>query len=443
MTLQTVETALAHFRAGKMIIIVDDEERENEGDLAIAAECVTPEAINFMATQGRGLICVALAPALVDRLQLPLMVPPAENRSGFGTNFTVSVEARDGVTTGISAYDRARTVAVLVDPTSRPEDIVMPGHIFPLRARVGGVLERRGQTEAGVDLARLAGLAPAAVICEVMASDGTMARGKELTEFAAQHGFPIVSVAALARYRRHQEGNGEPNTDDHRTATIASVATAGLPTGYGNFCLTVYRDEQQQEHVVLRAEPPPAATQESTVRNGAARNGKQSGEYAPLNRVPLVRLHSECATGDILGSLRCDCGDQLQTAMARIGQEGGLLLYLRQEGRGIGLANKIRAYALQDEGLDTVEANVALGFPADSRDYSVAAAMLRKQGVEAVRLLTNNPHKVSALQQQGIKVVERVPLEVGVRAENVDYLRTKAEKLKHFLTISDKEIHRG
>lgn len=406
--LATVEEVLADFQAGKFVIIVDDEDRENEGDLAIAAEYAMPDAINFMAREGRGLICVAMAGPLVDRLRLPLMVPPAQNRSGFGTNFTLSVEARTGVTTGISAHDRARTIAVLIDPASTAADIVTPGHMFPLRAQEGGVLVRRGQTEASVDLARLAGLTPAAVICEVMATDGTMARRPELEALAAQHGLKIISVQALIDYRRQL---GKSAVEPLPSPTpVMRVDAAHLPTHYGEFQVVAYLDAQRQEHLVLQ-------------------HGQRTGA------APLVRIHSECATGDLLGSLRCDCGDQLQAALQRIGAEPyGLLLYLRQEGRGIGLANKIRAYALQDQGLDTVEANLALGFPADGRDFGIAAAMLRDLGVARVRLLTNNPQKAAVLITHGIQVKELVPHEVGARPENYAYRRAKAEKLAHRLS---------
>lgn len=399
MSLATIEEAIADFQAGKFVIIVDDETRENEGDLAIAAQFADPAAINFMACQGRGLICIAMTGQMLDRLDIPLMVPPDQNRSGFGTKFTISVEARKGVTTGISAHDRARTVQVLIDPASTADDIAMPGHMFPLRACNNGVLERRGQTEAGVDLARLAGLTPAAVICEVMAEDGTMARLPTLMEFAAERDIKIISVEALANYRRRQEA----------WMQVFPIQTALLPTLYGQFQATVYLDLNKQEHLLLR--------------------------LGDINsRSPLVRLHSECLTGDSLGSLRCDCGDQLQTALERIATEGcGILIYLRQEGRGIGLANKIRAYALQDQGLDTVEANRCLGFPADARSYAIAAAMLRDQGVNAIRLMTNNPRKITDLEANQIRVLERVPHQMAIRAENQHYLQTKAQKLGHLL----------
>jgi 3,4-dihydroxy 2-butanone 4-phosphate synthase / GTP cyclohydrolase II len=419
-TLATVAEAIADFRQGKFLIVVDDEDRENEGDLVIAADFATPEAINFMACEGRGLICIAMSGDLIDRLALPMMVPPEANNSGFGTAFTISVEARTGVTTGISAYDRARTVRVLIHPYSTPDDLVRPGHLFPLRAHDGGVLERRGQTEAGVDLARLAGLTPAAVICEIMAPDGTMARLPLLQRFGARQDIKVISVAALADYRRRTEiaqeeqkvaagGRHEPVAPGP-TGTVQRVATAALPTAYGRFQVTAYRDRQQEEHLLI-----------------------QMGDLC-AGGPPLVRLHSECLTGDVLGSLRCDCGLQLQLALLRIAEEGrGALLYLRQEGRGIGLANKIRAYALQDEGLDTVEANTHLNFPADARTYSVAAAMLDQVGVAAVRLMTNNPQKVKSLVACGIEVVERKPHLTGTQKENQHYLRTKAIKLGHIL----------
>jgi 3,4-dihydroxy 2-butanone 4-phosphate synthase / GTP cyclohydrolase II len=416
MPFATIETAITAFKAGRFVIIVDDADRENEGDLAIAADFVTPQAINFMAKEGRGLICLALTGPMLDRLELPLMVPPEANRSGFGTNFTVSVEARHGVTTGISAHDRARTVQVLIDPQSSRADIATPGHMFPLRAHPDGVLGRRGQTEASVDLARLAGLTPAAVICEIMAEDGQMARLPQLAEFAARHDLPIISVADLVAYRQQLEGKGRVNGRiSHKPSpppvSVTHVETAHLPTAYGLFQAAAYRDPSGFEHLLLY--------------RGDLKNSS-----------PLVRLHSECLTGDVLGSQRCDCGQQLQLALERIADAGrGALLYLRQEGRGIGLANKIRAYALQDQGLDTVEANLCLGFPADGRSYGVAAAILRDQGITAVRLLTNNPAKVSGLQQNGIEVVERLPHEVTANVHNHHYLRTKAEQMDHLLEM--------
>ncbi|HEX9925143.1 MAG TPA: 3,4-dihydroxy-2-butanone-4-phosphate synthase [Anaerolineae bacterium] len=394
-----IEAALADLQAGKLIIVIDDEDRENEGDLIVAAQFATPAAINFMAGEARGLICTALTGEILDRLAIPMMIPAEQNTSGFGSPFTISVEARTGVTTGISAPDRARTIQVLIDPASAPADIAMPGHMFPLRAHEAGVLGRSGHTEAGVDLTRLAGLMPAAVLCEIMAEDGTMARLPDLQRFAARHDLKLISIEALINYRRQLEGE----------ALVTRVDSAQLPTHYGHFEVTAYRDRQGQEHLLLRlgdlqADPP------------------------------LVRLHSECLTGDVMGSLRCDCGEQLQIALERIGQDGrGALIYLRQEGRGIGLANKIRAYALQDQGLDTVEANVCLGFPADPRNFAIAAAILRDQEVKAVRLMTNNLRKVADLETNQIEVVERVAHQVKARSENQRYLQTKAQKLNHLL----------
>ena len=399
--LDSIEEAIAALQAGQAIIVVDDENRENEGDLLVAAQFATPDIINFMAQKARGLICVALTGPTLDRLNIPMMVPEAENSSGFGSPFTVSVEAATGVTTGISAADRARTVQVLIDPASTAADIAVPGHMFPLRAHPAGVLARRGHTEAGVDLPRLAGLTPAAVICEVMAEDGTMARLPELCRFAADHDLKIISIEALVNYRQQHEP----------LPTVTHVDAAQLPTRYGQFKVTAYRDGHNQEHLLLSL-----------------------GQAA--SQPPLVRIHSECLTGDVLGSLRCDCGEQLESALSRIAQEGeGMLLYLRQEGRGIGLANKIRAYALQDGGMDTVEANVCLAFPPDQRDYAVAAAMLRDQGIASVRLMSNNPHKAIDLEANGIRVVERVPHQVRARPENARYLQTKVEKMDHQMTV--------
>ncbi len=403
MPLATIPEALADLRAGKFVIVVDDEDRENEGDLVVAAEFATPAAVNFMAREGRGLICVPLTGARLDQLGIPLMVPAARNTAGFGTAFTVSVEARHGVTTGISAHDRARTIAVLADPASGPGDLAMPGHIFPLRARAGGVLERAGQTEAAIDLTTLAGLTPAAAICEIMGEDGTMARRPELERFAARHGLRIVSVADLIAYRRARE----------EAAVVRRGAAVRLPTAHGAFRLFAYGEPARpgrEPHLAL-----------------------VHGDLAPGDP-PLVRLHSECLTGDVFGSARCDCGPQLDRAMAAIVAAGrGAILYLRQEGRGIGLLDKLRAYALQDQGLDTVQANEHLGLPVDARDYRIAAAMLDDLGVTHLRLLTNNPRKASGLADMGLIVAEQVPLIVPPSAENARYLRTKRDKLGHLL----------
>lgn len=421
LALSSIHEAVADLRTGKPIVVVDDAGRENEGDVVIAASFATPEAINFMAREARGLICIAMTGELIDRFHLPLMVPPENNRSGHGTNFTVSVEARQGVTTGISTYDRARTVSVLIDPNSQPEDIAMPGHMFPLRAHDGGVMARNGHTEASVDLVRLAGLSLAAVICEVMADDGRMANSAQIQTFASRHGLRVVAIRDLVEFLKNgkfREGREMRNEEVQQVKKfqlpiIQRVETALLPTRYGTFHVTAYIDQQGKEHLALRL-----------------------GECA--HRHSLVRVHSECLTGDLLGSLRCDCGDQLQAALAKIGSEGcGLLIYLRQEGRGIGLANKIRAYALQDQGMDTVEANLALGFPEDLREYSLAAAILKDQNISEIRLMTNNPRKVQELAKYGIGITERVPHQYGYREENARYLRTKVEKLDHQLHITD------
>jgi len=403
---ERVERALDALRAGRMVVVVDDEDRENEGDLIMAAEKATPEAINFMTRYGRGLVCAPMSADRAERLHLPLMVDRGEE--SMGTAFTVSVDAR-GVRTGISAEERARTVRVLADPESRPEDLIRPGHIFPIKAKEGGVLRRRGHTEAAVDLMRLAGLQPVGVICEIMNPDGTMARLPQLEAFAREHGLVLLSVQDLIRYRLHHE------------SVVRRVAETSLPTAYGTFHLIAYQSAADRE--------PPLALVKGDVQ------GKE--------RV-LARVHSECLTGEVFGSCRCDCGPQLEAALRRIEAEGeGVLLYMRQEGRGIGLLNKIRAYALQDQGLDTVEANLALGFPADMRDYGTSAQILKDLGVRSVRLMTNNPQKVLSLQGYGVAVVERVPLEIEANPANRRYLETKRTKLGHLLedAVTERVTH--
>ncbi len=394
-----VEEAIARFARGEVVILVDDEDRENEGDLAVAAEKVTPEVVNFMARHGRGLICLSLSPERCDALRLPPMV--ADNTSTFGTAFTVSIEARGLTTTGISAADRAATILAAVDPATRAEDLLRPGHVFPLRARRGGVLERPGQTEASVDQARLAGLTPAGVICEVMREDGTMARLPELARFAEEHGLAVLKVADLMRHRLATE------------KVVSEVAAPELPTVWGRFTLHGFRQIYTGEE------------------NLALALGDLSG-----GEPVLARVHSQCLTGDLFGSLRCDCGHQLDIALARIAEEGrGVLVYLLQEGRGIGLFNKLRAYELQQEGHDTVEANERLGFAADARDYGMAAQILAALGVERVRLMTNNPRKSEALAGYGLEVVERLPIEVPPTESTRRYLEAKRQKLGHLLTF--------
>ncbi|MFQ6033631.1 MAG: bifunctional 3,4-dihydroxy-2-butanone-4-phosphate synthase/GTP cyclohydrolase II [Candidatus Bipolaricaulia bacterium] len=400
MVFDPVEEAIEAIGQGEMVIVVDDEERENEGDLVLAAEKVTPERVNFMAKHARGLICVPLSEERAEELGLSPMVGGGK---GHEANFTVSVDARYGISTGISAYDRALTIQLLADPDAGPRDFVQPGHVFPLRAKPGGVLRRAGHTEASVDLARLAGLYPAAVICEIMNDDGTMARVPELLEFAKKHGLKMTSIADLIRYRARRE------------KLVKRESEAELPTELGNFRIIAYSNEVDgKEHVAL-----------------------VKGEVAGEEDV-LVRVHSECLTGDTFLSKRCDCGPQLHEALRRIDREGrGVLLYIRQEGRGIGLINKIRAYALQDQGLDTVEANRRLGFPEDLRDYGIGAQILKDLGLSTIRLLTNNPKKVVGLEGYGLRIVEQVPLQVEPNEYNYQYLRAKKEKLGHLIQFPE------
>jgi 3,4-dihydroxy 2-butanone 4-phosphate synthase / GTP cyclohydrolase II len=410
-----IQSALQELRTGRMLILADDESRENEGDLIIAAEHITPEAINFMATHGRGLICLALSPALTDKLNLPPMTA-VNNSSPFGTNFTVSIEARHGVTTGISAHDRATTILTAISNQATPNDLVSPGHIFPLRARTGGVLVRCGHTEGSVDLTTLAGLKSAAVICEVMSDDGHMARLPELQIFAQKHSLKVVTIRDLIRYRLR-----------HDPSLIRRGATVALPTKYGNFTATTYTNTiDNVTHLALLKAPTEIAPTTT-----AATPSHPSHTAAP----PLVRVHSECLTGDTFASYRCDCGTQLEQALQLIATApgGGILLYLRQEGRGIGLEQKIHAYALQEQGYDTVEANRQLGFAADLRDYGIGAQILADLGVTQMKLLTNNPQKLAALDGYGLQIIERIPLTAGSCAENACYLATKKNKMHHLL----------
>ncbi|MBN2385067.1 bifunctional 3,4-dihydroxy-2-butanone-4-phosphate synthase/GTP cyclohydrolase II [bacterium] len=397
MTFATIEEALQDIRDGKMIIVLDDEDRENEGDLTIAAEKVTPDIINFMSKYGRGLICMPLTGERLDELQVPMMVE--HNTAPFETAFTVSIEAKKNVTTGISAADRAMTVLTAINPECKPEDLTRPGHMFPLRAKDGGVLQRTGQTEAAIDLARLAGLYPAGVICEVMNEDGTMARLAQLTEFSRHHGLKMITIKDLIHYRLQHE------------KMVKRLAETVLPTPVGTFNAIIYQAIMtKEEHIAL-----------------------VMGEFGPDDQV-LVRVHSQCVTGDVFHSLRCDCGEQLHAALQMISKEGkGVFLYMRQEGRGIGLVNKLKAYALQDQGLDTVEANVKLGFAPDQRDYGIGAQILVDLGITKMRLLTNNPAKYVALAGYGLSVIERVPIEMQPNDLNRKYLATKRTKLGHLL----------
>ncbi|QPJ62748.1 MAG: bifunctional 3,4-dihydroxy-2-butanone-4-phosphate synthase/GTP cyclohydrolase II [Candidatus Nitronauta litoralis] len=393
----TIEEAIEEVRQGRMIVIVDDEDRENEGDLMIASEMVTPEAINFMAKYGRGLICLTLTEDRTRELGLPMMVD--DNQSQFGTPFTVSIDARNGVSTGISAADRSHTIRVSMDPNTRPQDLVMPGHVFPLRAREGGVLVRAGQTEGSVDIARLAGLIPSGVICEIMNEDGTMARVPELREFIKKHNLKMITIKDLMAYRLRQE------------TLVEKVTNTPLPTHFGDFHAVAFRNVlNEQIHVCL-----------------------VKGDIDP--DVPtLVRVHSQCLTGDVFGSYRCDCGEQLSHSLEMIEKEGhGVLLYLYQEGRGIGLLNKLKAYELQDSGHDTVQANEALGFKADLRDYGIGAQILHELGLGKIRIMSNNPRKIVGLEAYGLELIERVPIEISPKQENLKYLKTKQKKMGHLI----------
>ena len=406
----SIEEAIEEIRQGRMVVVCDDESRENEGDLTLAAQFATPEAINFMAKEARGLICLALTPDRCDELGLDLMA--AKNETPLQTAFTVAIEAREGVTTGISAADRARTIQVAVDPDTAPHDLVQPGHVFPLKAKAGGVLERTGQTEAAVDLARLAGLIPAGVICEVMNEDGTMARVPDLVPYCERHGLKMITVADLIAYRRRKD------------KLVERVVDTTLPTAFGEFTAVGYRSLIDDKHHVAMVK------------------GDVAGE-----KDVLVRVHSECLTGDVFHSLRCDCGEQLEAALAMIEQQGqGVLLYLSQEGRGIGLLNKLRAYKLQEDGFDTVDANLKLGLPADLRDYGIGAQILVDLGLSSIRILTNNPKKIHGLEGYGLSVAEQVPIQSVPNPHNEEYLRAKRDKLGHILhhqglALDDEMLH--
>ncbi len=407
-----IPEVIEDFRKGKFIIIVDDENRENEGDLAIAAEHVTAEKLAFLINEIRGFLCLAIDPAIAQQLELSPMVP--ENQSRYGTPFTVSVDAAEGITTGVSAHDRAQTIKAMIDDDAEPADLVRPGHVLPLQARTGGTLVRAGHTEAAVDFARIAGLKPAAVICEAMNMDGTMARLPELTRIAGKHGLKICSIVDLIRYRHSFE------------YLVSKNVSVNLPTKWGRFTLYFYRSKvDNKEHIAICC------------------GDIGSPDKSPAKAIPepvMVRVHDECFTGDILGSYRCDCGEQLAESLARIQKAGrGVVLYMRQEGRGIGLEHKLHAYALQEQGLDTVEANEKLGFPADKRDYGLGAQILRHLGVRKIKLISNNPRKFNALKGYGLEIVERVPIHINPRKENIDYLRTKCEKMGHLLELEHRE----